>query len=283
MLSIALVAVVAFLIMYIVKLSEANDRITDQNEEIQEHEREIEKQRELIEKKETFGASMDALMETAKTFDGALLGDIVPIEKYEELATQAWENRWDSASLAVDNESVRAFSRELLAVRSAADTQVSTNVTGSRYEAVTDQLGRGYVTSMLDDASSLCSREVIACVKGNDPYTVHFDAAANSKPAYNDWIRTGVAYHEFAHVLQFTNPQATEVAVESFSGDVETMADCFALTYLDGWTLNHRVTVNQGRQWRVSIGYGYTCNASQRQVIVDWYSKLGFHYRSISQ
>lgn len=282
-LSIACVAVVTFLVINIVKLSEANDRIAEQNQQIQEKDREIEKQRELIEKKETFGARMDSLMDTAKTFDGALMGTLVPFDDYEKVAAQAWDNRWNSAGLAAANETVLTYASELSAVRAAADAQASTNATGSHYETITDQLGQGYVTSLLDDADTLCRQDVLACVRGSEPYTVHFDIADNAKQPYNDWLRTGVAYHEFAHVLQFTNPAPTDIAAESFSGDVETMADCFALTYLEGWTLNHRIRDNQGRQWRVNIGYGYTCNASQRQVIIDWYSKLGFHYHPISQ
>ncbi len=283
LLCISLITVIAFLAVNIIKLSEANDRIADQNRQIEDKNHEIEKQRELIEKKEIFGATMKSLMDTAKTFDGALMGDIVPFESYETIAAQAWDNRWDSAGLTADNETALTYANELQAVRVAADTQASTNTTGSHYETVTDQLGQGYVTSLLDDADTICRRDVLACVKGSDPYTVHFDIADNAKDPYNDWLRTGVAYHEFAHVLQFTNPGPTDIAVESFGGDVETMADCFALTYLDGWTLDHRLRDSHGRQWRINIGYGYTCNASQRQVIVDWYGKLGFHYRSISQ
>jgi hypothetical protein len=61
------------------------------------------------------------------------------------------------------------------------------------------------------------------------------------------------------------------------------MADCFALTYLDGWTLDHKVYVSSFEYWQVSIGYGYTCDDGQRQVIRDWYEQLGFHSQPISQ
>jgi hypothetical protein len=61
------------------------------------------------------------------------------------------------------------------------------------------------------------------------------------------------------------------------------MADCFALTYLDGWTLDHRVYVSDYEYWDVSIGYGYTCDESQRQVIRDWYAQLGPQLGEISQ
>ncbi len=65
-----------------------------------------------------------------------------------------------------------------------------------------------------------------------------------SQPWMTDFIQTGIAYHEFAHVLQFTNPEATDAAVAAFGGDVETMADCYSLTYLLGWTLDHTVWVS---------------------------------------
>lgn len=84
-------------------------------------------------------------------------------------------------------------------------------------------------------------------------------------------------------MLQFTNPELTEEAVEAFGGDHETMADCFALTYLAGWTLDHRVYVTRYSWWDVNIGYGYTCNDSQKQVVRDWYTQLGYTSEPISQ
>ena len=112
---------------------------------------------------------------------------------------------------------------------------------------------------------------------------MHFDAADDNVEYTNDFIRSGVAYHEFAHVLQMTNPDATDAALEAFGDDDEIMADCFALTYLDGWKLDHRIWVSSYEYWDVSIGYGYTCNESQKQVIRDWYSQLGYQATPISQ
>ena len=124
---------------------------------------------------------------------------------------------------------------------------------------------------------------MLACVVSSDPYTVHFDAADTTLPYMNDWLRTGLAYHEFAHSLQMTNPGPTAVALEAFGGDSETMADCFALTYLDGWTLDHKIYVSSFEYWQVSIGYGYTCNDTQKQAIRDWYGQLGYQPAPISQ
>jgi len=84
-------------------------------------------------------------------------------------------------------------------------------------------------------------------------------------------------------VLQLTNPEATDTAVAAFGGDSETMADCFALTFLPGWTLDHTVWINSYQYYEASIGYGYTCDAAQAQVMRDWYGQLGVHLRPISQ
>jgi hypothetical protein len=98
-----------------------------------------------------------------------------------------------------------------------------------------------------------------------------------------DWLRTGIAYHEFAHVLQLANPEATATALEAFGGDNEQMADCYALTYLDGWTLDHTIWTSNVEYWEVSIGYGYTCSAEQMQVVRDWHEQIGFTSKPISQ
>lgn len=276
LLSLALVGALGVLAMYIVQLDEANSRISEQQ-------REIEDQRDLIDKKEIFGAAMTELLDTAKKFDGALMGDVVPFSDYEDVARQSWEHRWNGALLDADTDTVRASTQELTLLREKADAEFSSNSTGSTYEAVIDQLGGGLVASQIDDADVLCQTDVLACVVSDNPYVVHFDAESNQKPYLNEWLRTGIAYHEFAHALQFTNPGPTETALTAFDGDHETMADCFALTYLDGWTLDHRIDVSRYSYWDVSIGYGYTCNDTQRQAIKDWYGQLGYTTRPISQ
>ena len=183
---------------------------------------------------------MQSLQSKAAEFDGNLLTAIVPVDEYEVLASKAWAHRWESFELDGDIAEAQAALQKLTDLQAAAATQVSSNVTGTTNEAVIDSLGGGYVASVVDDADTLCESDVLACVVSDDPYTVHFDAADITLPYMTDFIRTGLAYHEFAHSLQMTNPGPTEVALEAFGGDPETMADCFALTYLDGWKLDHR-------------------------------------------
>jgi len=276
LLIVALLAALGALAFYLLQLSAANDRIADQKQQIQE-------QKDLIDKKETFGAAMAGLLETASQFDGVLMPSLVPVDDYEDIATQGWYHRWKGEALVKDTTTVNGYTDDLTALLTKAATEAGTNTTGSTYETVTDQLGGGFVSSLIDDADSLCESDVLACVFSEDPYTVHFDAADASVEYMTDWLKTGVAYHEFAHVLQMTNPDPTEIALESFGGDVETMADCFALTYLDGWKLDHRIFITSYSWWDVSIGYGYTCDETQKQAVRDWYGALGYQTQPITQ
>lgn len=276
LLSVALAAVIGTLAYYLIQLSEANDLIDEQQQQLEE-------QGDLLDRKETFGAAMETLLSTAQEFDGVLMASIVPTETYERMARQAWVHRWDATAVDRDIENVVEATAELEDLLAAASIEASTNVTGTVFETATDQLGVGFVASLLDDADTFCGDDVLACVSSEDPYIVHFDAADNTVPYMTDFLRTGIAYHEFAHVLQITNPVVTKTALDAFGGDDENMADCFALTYLDGWKLHHRVWVSSYQYWEVDIGYGYTCNEPQKQVIRDWYGQLGYTTAPISQ
>ena len=276
LLGVGLALTIGAVIFLVVQLLSANSRIAEQN-------RELDQQRELIEKKETFGAAMAQLLETASLLDGSLMSSLVPLDSYESIARLAWSHRWSAGSVEADTRRIQSEEATLKDLVSEASAQAGSNTSGTTYEAVIDDLGGGHATTVIDDADTLCEADVLACVVYDDPFAVHFDAADAGQPYMTDWLRTGIAYHEFAHVLQMTNPDATDTALEAFGGDPETMADCFALTYLSGWTLDHRVYVSSYEYWDVSIGYGYTCDETQAQAVRDWYGQLGVHLRPISQ
>lgn len=276
LLAIALAAAGATLTYYLIRLAEANAVIEKQQKQIEE-------QTDLLDQKETFGAAMGNLLDTAREFDGVLMASIVPTDDYRRFARQAWVHRWDADAVKRDTANVVDAETELQELLTDANEQASTNETGSAFESTTDKLGRGFVASLLENADKFCGRDVLACVSSSDPYVVHFDAGDNAKPYMTDWLRKGIAYHEFAHVLQATNPVATKRALDSFDGNDETMADCFTLTYLKGWKLHQRIWVNSYQYWEVDIGYGYTCTASQKQVIREWYGQLGYTTGTLSQ
>ena len=282
-LGVALVLALAACAWGAVQFVLAQDRISQQQDRIREQQDEIEQQKELIEKKETFGAAMTGLMDTAARFDGVLTASLVPWGAYESLAQRGWTHRWDATAMNRDIEQVDAAHAELESVLGAADAEATSNATGTAYESVIDRLGRGFVRSIVDEQYCGTGDDgILGCVAEDDPYLVHFDAAGNGQPFMTDELRIGVAYHEFAHVLQFTNPEATAAALPAFGGDDEFMADCFALTFLDGWKLNHRVWVSSYEYWDVSVGYGRTCDAAQQQAVRDWYAQLGVRLQQVS-
>jgi hypothetical protein len=275
LLSLLLATAIAAFVWYFLQLQDANATIREQQ-------RELEEQRDLIDKKETFGAAMEGLLDEVGRYEGVPLASLIPWDRYELLASQSWARRWDATALDASIASVEKEREQLVTQRESAEQQAASNASGSAYEATLDSLGAGYVTWVLEDADTFCNSDVLACVDSENPLVVHVDAADDGLEYTNDWLRTGIAYHEFAHVLQFTNPEPTEAALVSFDGDVETMADCFALTYLDGWTLHHTIWVSSYQYWEVDVGYGYTCTDAQRQVVRDWYGQLGVHTRQIS-
>ncbi len=282
-LAVATVAALGALAFYIVQFIGVQQRLDDANTRIDEQNQQIKEQQQSVDDKETFSAAMKDLVVTAKQFDGMLLSSVVPLDEYDTLAHSAWSDRWAPAQMATHIEEARSAKSALDALAAGALAQSSSNQTGTAYEATIDQLGGGYATSVLDDASSYCGREALGCVGSEDPTTVHFDAAGNAEPYMTDWIRTGIAYHEFGHVLQFTNPEPTAEALKAFGGDYETMADCFALTFLPGWALDQRVWISSYEYYDVSVGYGYTCDAGQQQGHARLVLELGVHTGPISQ
>lgn len=257
-----------------VQLEAARTTIDDQR-------REIEEQNELIDEKEQFGAAMGRLYESIDPLLGLPYSVLVPWGAYDVLADHAWAHRRDADAVRRDTARVDEHTAELEARKQSARERVAANTTGTAWETTLDQLGSGWVSTSIAPASTICGADVLACVLDTEPFAVHVIGDDPGDDAMTDWIRTGVAYHEYAHVLQNTNPDQTEDALTAFGGDYETMADCYALTLLDGWSLDHKVWIDRYSWWEVSVGYGYTCDESQRQVIREWLSTLGLQKQTV--
>lgn len=279
----ALVALSAGLgiVWLVTQLDEARSQITDQHQQITDQQRQIEEQRDLIDRKEQFGAAMAGLYETVEPLIGLPYATLVPWAAVEGFADNAWIHRWNAEALSRDVAEVEAFATDLASRAESARSQAAGNASGTPWESTLDSLGRGWVSMAFDDEGTPCGPDALACVSDADPFTVRVNGATRTDATMTDWIRTGIAYHEYAHVLQFTNPEATQTALAAFAGDHETMADCYALTFLDGWSLDHDVPIDEFSYWQVSVGYGYTCDETQRQVIRDWAAGLGIVRQSI--
>lgn len=277
LLSLALVATGAVLTVALLQLDSALVQIDEQREQLDE-------QGDLIDQKETFSSAATELMATAAQLDGVPFATLVDSDYHRTLIQRAWTHRWNSIQLRRTTEDVQSETAKLAALVASATEQRESNGSDTYFEKITDQLGQGYVTTSLNTVDELCGKDPWGCVNSDDPLTIHYDQAeTRAEPFMNDWLRKGLAYHEYAHVLQFTNPEQTRKAEEAFDGDWETMADCYALTYLKGWTLDHRIWVNSYQYWDVSVGYGYTCNSEQRRAVREWVESLGYTHEPISQ
>ncbi|WP_181373635.1 hypothetical protein, partial [Microbacterium sp. HMWF026] len=256
-------------------LDDARGEIRDQQRRLEEQQREIDQQREVIERKEEFGLALGAVEGAVAPLVGLPYASLVPWDRIDAVVEGAWSHRWSADALALDTDSLRDLADDLTTQRSNAEVEAATNATGTAWEAALDQLGSGWVSTRFMDVSTECGADAMACVWQAEPFVVRVGDHTRSDPTLTDWIRTGVAYHEFAHVLQFTNPGPTQAALGAFGGDVETMADCYALTELDGWSLHHEVPIDEVSLWEVSVGYGVTCDDAQRARIREWVSSVG--------
>ena len=276
LLGVVLLGAVAVAVWLFLQLEQANDRIERQSDLIDE-------QHDLIEKKEAFGAAVASIQESIEPLQGLPFASMVPWDRYQQIAESGYSSRWDAEAMDAAILVAQRAAQEMQALQSSAALEAATNASGTAWEATLDQLGRGYVATRIDDAAVTCDlATALGCVFEAEPLVVHLNAASQSDPSMTDWIRQGVAYHEFAHVLQFTNPEATRPVLEAFDGNAETMADCYALAFLDGWTLEHEVWTSAYEGWDVNVGYGYVCNEAERRLIRDWAGGLGVAMRTLS-
>ncbi|MFE7845776.1 hypothetical protein ACFUTX_11370 [Microbacterium sp. NPDC057407] len=266
------IAALAWLVVTVIQLQDVIER---QTERIEQQEDEISDLNDLVDERDAFSAAMDEYRETVASVQGVPMADIVPADEVQALSETAWEKRRTAGSGTARAERLRALSADIAELRTAAEAEAATNASGTLMESVLDQVSRGYARLTFDDVDALCERDVVGCVTSDDPYVVHFDQADMFHPSMDDWARHYVTLHEFAHVLQYTNPVATAAVESSFDDDWEFMADCYALRELNAWSLHRQVWINSYEYWENDLGYGRVCDAAQREVIASWLAEVG--------
>lgn len=267
----------------VIMVVQTRDAVQRQQQQIQQQDDQISELNDLLDEKQQFGAAMGDFLDTARALDGAPMAALVPMDEAQGLAHAAWTSRRVGSAVASHTTRVRELTESVRAAQLAADLERASNTTGTVSEQLLDEIGSGYARLDLGGADDLCRADVVGCVSSDDPYVVHLDPQNLSHPSMDDWSRRFVTYHEFAHVLQFTNPVATEAVQAAFEGDVEFMADCYALRQLDAWSLSRRVWETSSTYWESELGYGRVCDTAQRQVIDDWLSQIGVRLGPISQ
>src|SRR5690606_11089962 len=153
------------------------------------------------------------------------------------------------------------------------------NSSGSVTEELVDAAGDGFIDIGWDAATSCTASErpnktTVGCTS-NDPLGVHILPEAKM---FGELFSRMTVLHELAHLYQNADLDQREdlhdnsvagalIEQGMFEGSSEKFADCYALTYLDEWTLSN----DQG-----SVGYGYVCNEAERQAIREWAAELNF-------
>lgn len=189
------------------------------------------------------------------------------------------EKRADDPTLGIYE--AKPIAERAAALRAELEQRVSdaqarrTNASGSLTEGIVDAAGNGFI-DIRWDSGSVCTgaepgREIIGCVLSSDPLTIHL---LPENEVGSTWANEMLVTHELAHVYQAADDQGAEdfsgtyndlFTQGLFQGSKEVMADCFALTYYDRWSMSN------GSE---SQGTGYVCNESERQAIREWAAGL---------
>lgn len=201
-----------------------------------------------------------------------LVTDLRGFQQIEEWAAAPAINEFQAQNIV---DGARAH-REALEARIAAAETRRTNASGTVTEELVDSAGDGFI-DIGWDAQTACSasanedRVTAGCVS-DDPLGVHI---LPEDQLLGDWGRRMVVLHELAHLYQRADLDARPLGESSaadllreqglFQGSSEKMADCYALTYLDEWTLSS----DQG-----SLGYGYVCDETERRAIREWAAEI---------
>jgi hypothetical protein len=167
--------------------------------------------------------------------------------------------------------------REELEQRIADAEARRTNASGSVTEGIVDEAGAGFIDIAWDAATACATsqnadegRFTAGCVS-EDPLAVHL-APEDQLPG--DMGMRVVVLHELTHLYQRADSdahpggvsRATQLVDQGyFQGSSESMADCYALTYLDQWTLTFE---------NRTMGYGYVCGEEERGLIRQWAAEV---------
>lgn len=222
-------------------------------------------------------AERDRYYELAAQLDGNPIAPLVlELSKSQRLDARIAEgpaSKFHAEGFAEDATAMRESLEQRIA---DAETRRG-NASGTISEAIVDEAGNGFI-DIAWDAAAQCGpaktegRKTAGCTSG-DPFTVHI--LPEGELFGEMGVRT-TTLHELAHLYVQAEVERFSTLEDStlftlkdqgyFEGSGEKLADCYALTYTNTWTLSY----DQG-----TIGYGYVCNETERQAIRDWAHEIG--------
>lgn len=224
-----------------------------------------------------FDAERTMYYELVEQLEGNPVAPLVTqVRAFERLETSIASPTITSAYAAELAERAKT-AREELAQRIADAATRSTNASGSVTEALVDEAGAGFI-DITWDAGTQCAtspradegRVTIGCVTSNPP-AVHI-APENELPGDTGMRMT--VLHELTHLYHRADSDAHPDGISPyrqlieqgyFQGSSEVMADCYALTYLNQWTLTFE---------NRTMGYGYVCGDEERSLIRSWAAEI---------
>lgn len=194
-------------------------------------------------------------------------------ERLQSAAAKGPINAIHAARLADDAKTYRADLER--AIAEAAERRA--NASGTIAEDLVDSAGNGFIDIRWDaDAKCTVSSKpgsvTAGCVSEN-PVTVHV-LPQKAQRGGDQGIRL-VVLHELTHLYTRAENDAAGDAKSTsltlteqghFQGSSESFADCYALTYLNASSLQSE---------DASFGYGYVCDAAERQAIRRWAAEVG--------
>lgn len=197
-----------------------------------------------------------------------LVTRLVEFQRLEERASQVGTNEFSAQTLAQQAHRHREDVQQLVTDAEARRG----NSSGSVSEQLVDDAADGFIDIRWDAISACPAAEqeewsTVACVAKGDPLTVHL---TDESEFTSDWELRMIVMHELSHVYQRADAarfldrysDADRLLEQGlFQGSKEVMADCYALTYYDEWTLETD---------DVEIGYGYVCTEAERDAIREW-------------
>lgn len=231
-----------------------------------------------------FDAERERYTELAAELEGNPVAPLVTEMRLFRLLEARAEKARTSESeafAAIEAEQVaqeaREF-RETLEQRIADAEARRANSSGSLAEGLVDSAGAGFI-DITWNAATQCSpsekegKTTAGCVS-EEPLAVHL--LPKEQALGGDWAENMTTVHELAHLYQRaesdlsgaheSSPSMQLIEQGLFQGSSEKMADCYALTYFDEWTLETDEVV---------LGYGYVCDEAERQAIREWAASIG--------
>ncbi len=237
--------------------------------------------------------------QTGHTTDDPIAAIQAESAEYQELAAQLdgnpvapliapphWFERFQNRASApsINEFQANALLTEIQTHRAALQQKISdaearrSNASGTIAEELVDSAGNGFI-DILWDADSACStadepgHTTAGCTSTGSSVAVHV-LPADRQLGGDEGARL-VVLHELAHLYQYADIESSPVDGTSrsmtlkeqgmFQSSGEAMSDCYALTYLNSYSL----TVGD-----VTFGYGYVCNDTERQAIREWAEHL---------